>query len=111
MKLKYIYVQLITGSPYDVDTVMNLIVFNRIPIRNVDYGTIGEPETGISMGPFKITVNARIAADDFKRFTEKLQELMNGHIIEHINVDTFVEGEYKVISIYEGTTIDYMGII
>mgnify|MGYP007133739153 CR=1 FL=1 len=105
--MKYINVQQITGSPYDVDTVMNLIVFNRIPVCNINYGTIGEPETDIPMELFKITVNARIAADVFKRFTEKLQELMNGHIIEHI----YVEAEYKAIGIYEGTTIDYMGII
>ena len=105
--MKYINVQQITGSPYDVDTVMNLIVFNRIPVCNINYGTIGQPEASILMEPFKITVNARIAADDFKRFTEKLQELMNGHIIGRI----YVEAEYKAIGIYEGTTIDYMGII
>lgn len=103
--MRTVKINFIQGSPYDVESVMEELVGNRIPISAIDYGNIGEEYENIPFMLFRITVNADVPAKVFERFA-KVVEL--NHEVETVYVRV---NDITNIYIRPNTDTDFKGIL
>ena len=97
----------IIGSPYDIEEYMKILIRNRVPISNIEYGNIGD-EDGTPFKPFRITINTEFTNDRFVEFMESFRKSIFNRFTEHVYVCV---NDTKVINVHGDCDIDYENVL